>query len=442
MAYIQQILFFLVFSIIAYFIARRIGLIAKTIRLGRAEDRTDFPKKRFLTMLSVAFGQKKMFDRPIVGILHFLVYIGFVLINIELLEIIIDGLFGTHRIFFKPLGAIYSVVINTFELLALGVIIACSIFLIRRNVLKINRLSPDFSKDIKGWPALDANIILVFEIVLMLAFLTMNAADYILQLRGVGHFADTKTGLFLVSGVFIPLFSSFSDTTLFIMERGAWWFHITGILIFALYVTYSKHLHIVLAFPNTYFSDLNLRGKMQNMPAITKEVKIMLGLEQDGKAAAEAGRFGAKDVDDLSWKNLMDAYSCTECGRCTSQCPANLTGKALSPRKIMMSTRDRLEDIQKNWAKNGYDFKDDKSLNGDYITEEELLACTTCNACTEACPVLINPLEIIVQLRRYNVMEESNAPQSWNMMFQNLETNMAPWKFSPEDRMKWTVEVK
>jgi heterodisulfide reductase subunit C len=440
MAYLQQVLFLIVFAAAAYLIARRIILIKKTIQLGKAEDRTDQPGVRLKTMLRIAFGQKKMFDRPIVGLLHFLVYAGFILINIEILEIIIDGIFGTHRVLAEPLGRFYPLIINFFEILALGVIVACVVFLIRRNVLKIGRLHPSSSKEMNGWPALDANIILIFEIALMMAFLKMNAADTILQSRGVGHFAETQTGPFLISQWLYPFMEPFSSDMLQWTERGAWWFHIIGILAFALYVTYSKHLHIGLAFPNTYFADLKPRGQMSNMPAVTKEVKIMMELEQPGSEDEEVGRFGAKDVEDLSWKNLMDAYSCTECGRCTSQCPANMTGKALSPRKIMMSTRDRLEDIQKGWLKNGYDFKDEKSLNGDYITEEELLACTSCNACVEACPVLINPLDIILQLRRYNVMEESKAPQSWNMMFQNLETNMAPWKFSPDDRMKWAAE--
>lgn len=441
MAYLSQIVFILALGVAAYLILRRVFLIKKTIQLGKSENRTDQPAKRFKNMLLIAFGQKKMFDRPVVGILHFLVYAGFILINIEVFEIVIDGVFGTHRVLAEPLGSFYPFVINVFEVLALGVILACVVFLIRRNVLKIERLHPSSSNEMNGWPAMDANIILVFEIALMMAFLKMNAADSILQGRGVGHFAETNTGSFLISQTLIPILDNFSSDILIFTERATWWFHILGIMTFALFVTYSKHLHIALAFPNTYFANLRSRGEMNNMPAITKEVKIMMELEQPGDETEEVGRFGAKDVEDLSWKSLMDAYSCTECGRCTSQCPANQTGKALSPRKIMMDTRDRLEDIQKGWLKNGYDFKDEKSLNGDYIKEEELLACTTCNACVEACPIQISPLDIVLELRRYNVMEESKAPQSWNMMFQNLETSMSPWKFSPDDRFKWVEDM-
>ncbi|WP_341226470.1 (Fe-S)-binding protein [uncultured Arcticibacterium sp.] len=441
MAYISQIVFVIALGIAAYLIIRRAFLIKKTIQLGKAENRTDQPARRFKNMLLIAFGQKKMFERPIVGLLHLLVYVGFILINIEVLEIVIDGIFGTHRVLAEPLGSFYPVVINFFEVLAVGVILACVVFLIRRNILKIERLHPNDSKEMNGWPAMDANIILVFEIALMMAFLKMNAADSILQSRGVGHFAELSTGNFWISQALIPILDNFSSDLLVLTERVAWWFHILGIMAFALFVTYSKHLHIALAFPNTYFANLGSRGEMSNMPAITKEVKIMMELEQPGDETEEVARFGAKDVQDLSWKSLMDAYSCTECGRCTSQCPANQTGKALSPRKIMMDTRDRLEDIQKGWLKNGYDFIDEKSLNGDYIKEEELLACTTCNACVEACPIQISPLDIILELRRYNVMEESKAPQSWNMMFQNLETSMSPWKFSPDDRFKWADDM-
>ena len=433
----QQFLFLACLTGASYLIYKRIVSIKKAIQLGRSEFLTDQPAKRLQTMLRIAFGQKKMFDRPLVGIMHFIIYAGFILINIELLEIVIDGLFGTHRVLARPLGAFYPVVINTFEVLAFAVLLVCVVFLVRRNIIKTQRFQPDRHPEMKGWAFLDANLILVFEIALMAAFLKMNAADTVLQERGIGHFAEVQTGTFWISGLLVPLFENFSDTFLMVIERAAWWFHILGILTFALYVTYSKHLHIALAFPNTYFARLNPLGKMENMPTVTKEVKIMLGLEQADPTPAEVGRFGAKDVEDLSWKNLMDAYSCTECGRCTSACPANQTGKLLSPRKIMMSTRDRLEDIQKGWKEHGPDFKDNKTLNGDYISEEELLACTSCNACVQECPILINPLDIILQLRRYNVMEESKAPQSWNMLFQNLETNMAPWKFSPDDRFNW-----
>jgi heterodisulfide reductase subunit C len=440
MHYIPQVLFLIALATAGYFIARRIILIKKTIQLGKSEDRTDQPSIRLKNMLMLAFGQKKMFAKPIVAVLHLAVYLGFIIINLEVLEIILDGLLGTHRIFLKPLGGLYPVLINFFEILALGVIVACIVFLIRRNITKVERFQESRHNEMKGWPVKDGNIILIFEIILMAAFLKMNAADSILQGRNIGHFAESQTGSFIISQFLIPAMDAFPSTFLIFAERAAWWFHIIGIMCFALYVTYSKHLHIALAFPNTFFADLNPKGKMSNMPTVSQEVKIMLGLEQAPETPAEVGRFGAKDVEDLTWKNLMDAYSCTECGRCTSACPANLTGKALSPRKIMMSTRDRLEDIQKGWLKNGYEYKDEKSLLGEYISDEEILACTSCNACVEECPVMISPLDIILQLRRYRVMEESQAPQSWNMMFQNLETNMAPWKFSPDQRFDWAKE--
>lgn len=437
---LPQILFLIALGTAAYFIGRRVNLIRKTILLGKAENRYDNPSQRLKNMLLLAFGQKKMFAKPMVAILHLAVYVGFIIINLEVLEIVLDGLLGTHRIFLEPLGNVYSFLINFFEILALAVIVACVVFLIRRNITKVERLQESRHREMKGWPVKDGNIILIFEIILMAAFLKMNAADVILQSRGVGHFAEAITGSFVISQWLVPIMDNFSDGMLIFAERAAWWFHILGIMAFALYVTYSKHLHIALAFPNTYFSDLNPKGKMSNMPTVSTEVKIMLGLEQAPDTPAEVGRFGAKDVEDLSWKNLMDAYSCTECGRCTSACPANITGKALSPRKIMMDTRDRLEDIQKGWIKNGNDYKDEKNLLGDYISDEEILACTSCNACVQECPVMISPLDIILQLRRYRVMEESQAPQSWNMMFQNLETNMAPWKFSPDQRFDWAKE--
>ena len=440
MQIVSQILFLIALAAAAYFVSRRIILIKKTIQLGKSENRFDRPGERFRKMALLAFGQKKMFDKPVVGILHFLVYAGFILINIEILEIIIDGLAGTHRVFAKPLGAFYPVVINFFELLALGVMVACAIFLFRRNVLKIKRFQPSRHREMKGWPFMDANIILVLEIALMTAFLTMNAADAVLQSRGYGHFADVQTGSFLISGFISPLLSGWSDGTLAFVERFTWWFHILGILVFMIYVTYSKHLHIALAFPNTYFSELEPKGKMHNMPEVADEVGIMLGVKEAPENPAEISRFGAKDVEDLSWKNLMDAYSCTECGRCTDVCPANQTGKLLSPRKIMVDTRDRLEDIQQGWIKNGSDYRDEKSLLGDYISDEEILACTSCNACVQACPVTISPLSIILELRRYRVMEESQAPNEWNMMFQNLENNAAPWQFSQDQRMDWAEE--
>lgn len=439
---IQQLVFAIVLGTAIFFIARRVNLIKKTIQLGKPLDRTDQAAVRLKNMLLLAFGQKKMFKKPIVALLHLVVYIGFILINIELLEIIVDGLLGTHRVLASLLGGFYSFVINFFELLAAGVIIACVVFLIRRNMIKTPRLNPEKYREMKGWAEKDGNLILIFEIILMIAFLKMNAADVVLQERGVGHFAEINTGRFIISSTLMPFFNSYGDGMVHFIERAAWWFHIIGILGFALYVTYSKHLHIALAFPNTYFSDLKSRGQMTNMPDVTKEVGIMLGTIPESEANTEVGRFGAKDVTDLSWKNLMDAYSCTECGRCTEQCPAAITGKKLSPRKIMMDTRDRLEDIQKGWLEHGYEYLEDKPLNGSYISEEELLACTSCNACVEACPVMINPLDIILQLRRFNVMEESKAPQSWNMMFQNLETAAAPWKFSPTDRFNWAKDLK
>ncbi|MFN4146256.1 MAG: 4Fe-4S dicluster domain-containing protein [Runella sp.] len=441
MQILQQILFAAALGMTAWLIAKRVQIIKKTIQLGKAESRTDRPNERLATMLRVAFGQRKMFDRPLVGFMHFVIYAGFLLINIEVLEIVLDGLLGTHRLFAPVLGSFYNVLINFFEFLAVGVLVVCVIFLTRRNLTKVTRLQPSYHRELNGWPVLDANVILITEIVLMLAILSMNATDSLLQERGVEHYV--AVGTFFFSGLLKPVFAGLSDSALVVVERVAWWAHILGIFAFALYVTYSKHLHIFLAFPNTYFANLSSKGEMKNMPEITKEVKIMLGLEQPATDAVVPERFGAKDVTDLSWKNLMDAYSCTECGRCTSVCPANLTGKALSPRKIMMDTRDRLEDLGKNMTKNGGKLEDDgKALLGDYISEEEILACTTCNACVEECPVLINPLDIILQLRRYKIMDEAQAPASWNGMFNNLETNQAPWKFSPSDRFNWADNLK
>ena len=368
--------------------------------------------------------------------LHFLIYAGFVIINIEVLEFILDGLLGTHRLFAPALGGFYTVLMNIFETLAVLVMISCVFFLARRNILKVARFQ---SPEMKKWPTLDANLILIIEIVLMLAILTMNAADQLLQETVSAY---TPTGKLYFSAMLMPLFEGLSASSLIVIERSAWWFHIVGILGFALHVTYSKHLHIFLAFPNTYYSNLKPKGQISNMDEVTNEVKMMLGVPTEAQdTPAEIGRFGAKDVNDLTWKNLMDSYSCTECGRCTSECPANITGKKLSPRKIMMDTRDRAEEL--GMIQNGKEFREDgKSLLGDYITKEEINACTTCNACTEACPVNIDPLSIILQLRRYVSLEESGSPASWNAMFSNIETNFSPWKFAPTDRFKWAEELK
>ncbi|MES2733127.1 MAG: (Fe-S)-binding protein [Bacteroidota bacterium] len=447
MNYLPQILFLVCLGIASYLISKRVIRIWKNIHLGRPEDRSDRPNERLNTMLLISLGQKKMFDKPLVGFMHFIIYAGFIIINIEVLEIILDGLFGTHRLFAPYLGGLYKGLINIFEFLAFGVIVVCILFLCRRNILKVKRFQPEAHREMTRWPRTDANLILTWEILLMCAFLSMNAADVVLQGRSEGHYATIQTGAFAFSQALMPGFNSWNTSTLVLYERFAWWFHILGILGFALYVTYSKHLHIFLAFPNTYFSKLAPKGEMKNMPEVTKEVQLMLGLTlTDGNgtevAPTEPGRFGAKDVKDLTWKNLMDAYSCTECGRCTAACPANITGKQLSPRKIMMDTRDRLQEVGDNHEKHGADYSDEKSLFGDYITSEEIMACTTCQACVQECPVNIDPLSIILQLRRYQIMEEAKAPNSWNAMFANVENNMAPWKFSPADRFNWAEKLK
>ena len=454
MEIVQQILFVAALVATAWYIVKRIGLIARAINLGRPENRFDHVNERMKTMLLVAFGQKKMFTNLLVGVMHFVIYAGFLIINLEILEIILDGILGTHRLFAPYITPVYSILIDVFEVLAFGVLAVCVVFLCRRFIAKVSRFQQKRHREMTRWPRTDAAIILIAEILLMIAFLTWNASDSVLRDRGVGHYGELQGVVpdFLISQFLKPLFISFSDTTLVAYERSAWWAHILGIMAFAIYVTYSKHLHIVLGFPNVYFSDLQPKGEMQNMPEITKEVQLSLGLpvttEPDGSQAndngeqpVEVGRFGAKDVQDLKWINLMNAYSCTECGRCTAACPANITGKKLSPRKIMMDTRDRLEEIQQGWKTNGDDYRDDKSLLNDYITAEELNACTTCQACVNACPININPLDIILQLRRYRVMEDSQAPASWNAMFSNIENNMAPWKFSPSDRFNWAEQV-
>ncbi len=425
-------------SAVTLFTLKLRQLIAN-IRLGQAIDRSDRRGDRIKTMLRVAFGQSKMISRPLPAILHLFVYVGFVIINVEVLEIIIDGAAGTHRVF-SFLGGFYDFLIAAFEVLAILVLLGCLVFFLRRNVARVKRFH---YREMTKWPKSDANIILIAEILMMAAFLKMNAADSILQARGAEHY--NVAGDFPISSMlFVPLMENFSNESLIFVERFCWWFHIIGIFLFLNYLPYSKHFHIILAFPNTYFSNLNKAGKFTNLESVTAEVKLMMDPSADPYATQPADatpkRFGAKDVTDLTWKQLMDAYSCTECGRCSSSCPANQTGKLLSPRKIMMDTRDRLEELGKGKYKNGKDFTDNKSLLGDYILPEEIWACTSCNACVQECPVNIDPLSIIIDLRRYLVMEESKAPTELAGMFTNIENNGAPWQFSPSDRLKWANE--
>ena len=447
MQYIQNIIFVILFSGgVSYFVFN-IRKLIRNINLGIDVDRSDQKPVRLKNMAKIALGQYKMVRRPVSGILHIVVYAGFLIINIEVLEIIIDGVFGTHRIF-SPLGSVYNVLIGIFEVFALLVLVGVIVFWIRRNVVKIKRF---LSAEMEGWPKSDGNIILYFEVVLMLLFLTMNAADYQLQILGVDHYAKANgiAGSFPISSwLVLPLIENLSQATLIVLERATWWLHIIGILCFLNYLYFSKHLHILLAFPNTYFAKLTPKGQFTNVESVTKEVMMMMDPNVDPFAAPaegaeeeEVAKFGASDVTDLNWVQLMNSYSCTECGRCTSECPANQTGKKLSPRKIMMDTRDRLEEVGKNIDKNKGSFvPDGKQLLNDYITKEEIWACTTCNACVEACPVSIDPLSIINEMRRYLVMEESAAPTELNNMMSNIENNGAPWPYNQMDRLNWVNE--
>jgi|TARA_B110000914_G_scaffold207491_1_gene204224 heterodisulfide reductase subunit C len=438
---LPNILFTFIFVSAIFYFSRNVKKIYRNINLGIKEDRLDNKKKRWSQMLRIAFGQSKMIDKPIVGLLHIVVYVGFLVINIELLEIVVDGVLGTHRVFAAYLGSFYDFLISFFEYFALLVIIAIIFFWSRRNVLKINRF---WKNEMKGWPKSDANYILYIEVILMLLFLTMNGADFWLQ-NNANDLHYLKVGTFPVSQFLIPLLDNLSIYTVLIIERTAWWLHILGILFFLNYLYYSKHLHILLAFPNTYFANLNSKGKFSNLKSVTNEVKMMMDTSIDpfsATATDEVSKFGASDVFDLSWIQLLNAYTCTECGRCTSECPANQTGKKLSPRKIMMDTRDRLEEVGKNIDKNNGEFQSDgKQLLDDYISNEELWACTSCNACVEACPIGIDPLSIIIDMRRYLVMEKSAAPSELNNMMTNIENNGAPWPFNQMDKLNWKNEL-
>ncbi len=437
MNYISNVLFGVLLIIGIGFFLNNIQKLYRNIKLGKSINRNDNKLQRLKNMAMIALGQSKMVKRPFSGFLHIIVYVGFVIINIEVLEIVVDGLLGTHRVFQPYLGdAFYGFLIGVFEVLAALVFIAVVLFWLRRNVSNIKRF---LSKEMTGWPKRDGNLILYFEMVLMSLFIIMNATDTAFQEAGVGN---------VVSQFVAPIFESYSPETIHTIERTAWWIHITGILVFLNYLFYSKHLHILLAFPNTYFGNLNPKGQFPNSEAVTKEVQLMMDPSVDPYAMPEEGaeedvpeKFGASDVADLSWVQLLNAYTCTECGRCTSACPASLTGKELSPRNIMMKTRDRLEEVGRNIDENKGTFKDDgKQLLNDYITPEELWACTSCNACVEECPVSIDPLSIIMDMRKYLVMEQSAAPQELNMMMTNIENNGAPWQYNQQDRLNWANE--
>ena len=440
---LPNVLFVVLLAIAVGLFAKNVKKINRNIQLGRAIDRNDRSNERWANMARIALGQSKMVRRPIAGILHIVVYIGFILINIELLEIVVDGILGTHRIFAPYLGGFYNVLIGSFEILAALVLIAVIIFWCRRNVIRIQRFWKD---EMKGWPKLDADLILYFEVVLMGLFLTMNGADLAIQTQFPDAPHYMQAGAFPVSQYLVPFFEGSDLSSLILIERSAWWMHIIGIFIFLNYLYYSKHLHILLAFPNTYFANLNPKGQFGNNPNVTAEVQLMMDPNADPFAAgddtAEVEKFGASDVMDLNRIQLLNSYTCTECGRCTSECPANQTGKKLSPRKIMMDTRDRLTEVGDNMEKNKGTFVDDgKQLLGDYISHEELWACTSCNACVEACPVNIDPLSIIMDMRQYLVMEESAGPSDLNNMMSNIENNGAPWPFNQQDRANWAQEL-
>ncbi|RIV46068.1 (Fe-S)-binding protein [Flagellimonas pelagia] len=442
MEYVPNILFAIALIVgVAYF-TRNVKKLSRNIKLGKDVDVSDNKSQRWQNMARIALGQTKMVVRPVAGIMHIFVYVGFIIINIEVLEIILDGLFGTHRLF-SSLGSVYNFLIGSFEILAFLVIVAVVVFWIRRNVIRLQRF---IKPEMKGWPKKDGNMILYIEFVLMTLFLTMNAADSQLQQLGAEHYV--QAGSFPISQFLTPLLSRMSESGLMMVERTAWWLHILGILVFLNYLYYSKHLHILLAFPNTYFGKVKPKGQLDNLQSVTNEVKLMMDPNADPFAAptttdvaAVPEKFGASDVMDLNWVQLLNAYTCTECGRCTSECPANQTGKKLSPRKIMMDTRDRLEEVGKNMDANKGEFvPDGKQLLDDYISREELWACTTCNACVQACPVSIDPLSIIVEMRRYLVMEQSAAPMELNNMMSNIENNGAPWPYNQMDRLNWVNE--
>ncbi len=433
---IANLIFSLFLIAAAILFTRNVRRIAQNINMGKSIRIADNKGQRWKNMFRVAIGQSKMTSRPISAIMHIFVFVGFIVVNIEMIEILIDGVFGTHRIL-AFLGNIYPVLISIFEIFALLVILACVVFLVRRNVIRLRRF---WNREMTVWPRSDANIILVTEILLMTSILVMNAADGVLQSRDAGHYA--AMGSFLISDLMQPWFAGLSNSSLVMLERAAWWFHIVGVLIFLNYIPYSKHFHVFLSFPNVYFGKLGPLGKMDNMPSITNEIKLMLNpdlaAQQDlAPAEEDIGRFGAKDANDLNWKQLMDAYTCTECGRCTSSCPASITGKKLSPRKIVMDVRDRIEELGKHVRTNVKDVTADGQSLFDLITPEELWACTTCNACVQECPVNIDPLAIILELRRYLVMEQASAPGEINATFSNIENNGAPWQFSNEDRLQW-----